>query len=108
MIGKREVKDYRRSHLPVPERKHLHVSVEPDIDTIDEVQFNIKFASNNAHLSSTVFLERNYTFVAKNTDVDSLYFNVNNELNNLYRHANGVTIAENTYIRKKRKPRILR
>ena len=75
MIGKREVKDYQRKTLPKPEQYHYHQTITPDLDTLNDVAFDIKFAGNNAHMSSTVFLERKFTFTMKHTDPNTYYYN---------------------------------
>ena len=75
MIGKRELKSYVRSELPKPEPHYLHQTFSPITDTVSCVEFDMRFASKNAHMSTTMFLERTFKIEPRTTHPYQRYWN---------------------------------
>ena len=71
MSGEREIKEWSEKFLPDPEAKYLHKTFEPKTDTTSQVSFDVRFAGVGAHMSSTLFLERQF-------EVTAVYDNPNN------------------------------
>ena len=61
MFGQRRVTKYQKfDGGPAPEPQIFHQTVEPEEDTIERVRFDMRSSGKNAHLSSTMYLERKF------------------------------------------------
>ncbi len=60
MFGQRRVTNYEKFSGPKPEPRILHQTIEPEEDTLERVRFDMKSSGKNAHLSSTMYLERTF------------------------------------------------
>ena len=79
MIGHRVLSDYKRSEMPAPAPAHLHKTIDADIDTLGKCEFEVRSNSAQAHMSSTVFLERTYTCQQQVFNLDAEYYYDDNE-----------------------------
>ena len=60
MFGQRRVTNYDKHVGPAPEPVILHQTIEPEEDTLERVRFDMRSSGKNAHLSSTMYLERTF------------------------------------------------
>ena len=83
MSGKREIKEWSEKLLSDPEAKYLHKTFEPKTDTTTEVSFDVRFAGVGAHMSSTMFLERQFEVSAV---YDNPYYRYTKDEENIFSH----------------------
>lgn len=74
MIGRREFSDYKPQHLPAPDRNHFHKTFTPESEDIGHVKFDFRFAGRGCHVSSTMFLERQFTLEPRYTNEYNKYY----------------------------------
>ena len=61
MYGERQLKEYRKFEGPRPEPRILHQTFSPYEDSAQCTKFDVRSSGMNAHMSTTMFLERKYT-----------------------------------------------
>ena len=74
MLGHRKLTEYKRTNLPQPDTKHFHKTFTPQTDTLDTLSFDIRFAGKNAHMSSTMFVERTLNFESRIDNAFAEYY----------------------------------
>ena len=61
MFGQRSLEKYNKFSAPRSEPTILHRTFLPEVDDIDKVRFDVRSSGKDAHLSSTMYLERTFT-----------------------------------------------
>ena len=60
MFGQREFKSYEKFEGVRPEPRILHQTFTPQSESHDHVSFKVKSSGKNAHMSSTMYIERKF------------------------------------------------
>ena len=78
----RELQEYQKHEAPTHPTSVIHTTFEPVSEKNDYVEFDIKSAGLTSHMSSVMYLEREFTYVIKNVSTADEQF----VLSSIYEH----------------------